>query len=365
MEYTSSVSPRSERHRKNERCSSHQERKTPMRPAIVARNGFLSHAFEPLSNTIYSELKHNRKVETEFFYSLKCLADFYKFEPLQPVGLPFPYNLHIAFRHAEQCMAAIDKSLELEVIQDKTHHSCITTKKTFGTGYTLYYIPVRPLHQLRIDKTKNATANLLTALFGQLYRRGVASNAEECSFLNGNYEMIKEMLMENDGELEADEYQCKLSDCYVQEWYGGKILKSLRHPYHAMRFAEYLKLYQPQSDWEKEIKNVCEQFLKLFTLYPNGHFHRQMDAELISVDEDSIIIEPDNYLSFFWCDTDSIYEELQSMVNSTLQECGNTVEPTALQFFDKGQDSETHDFYFEWRFLLLTDYLSDLLFTMP
>lgn len=365
MAHTLSVSPRSKSHRQGEGRSSHKEGKAPMRPPVIARNGFLDHSFQPFTSTRYGELRHNRKIETEFFRSLQYLADFYKFEPLQPVGLSFPYNLHTAFTHAKQRMAEIDRSLELEVIQDKTHHACITTKKTFDTDCTLYYIPVRPLYELRKDKAKKNIADLLTALFGQLYRRGVASHAEDGSFLNWNYEMIKDWLLENDGECEADEYLYKLSDCYAQEWYGRKIFKSLWHPYHAMKFGEYLRSYQPLSDWEREIKGVCEQFLTLFNLYPNGHFHRQMDTELIEVDEDSNIIEPDNYLSFFWSDKDSIYEELQNMVNSTLQECCKAVEPTALQFFDKEQDRETHDFYFEWRFLLLTDYLSDLLFNMP
>jgi hypothetical protein len=74
---------------------------------------------------------------------------------------------------------------------------------------------------------------------------------------------------------------------------------------------------------------------------------------------------PDYYLSFFWSDKGAAYDSLMEAVNSSLQECSRSLDPVAVQLFDKPQEREAHDLYFEWRFILLIDYLCELLFEKP
>jgi len=341
--------------------SSRKKKQALVRSALPARHGFLNHAFKPIAGTAHRELRNRQKVEGDFFQSLDHLAAFYQFTPLQPSAVVFPCNLNLAFEHAKKCMTTINSSVELKVMQDKGR-TAIAAEKTFDTGDHLYYIPVKPLHLLLKDRKHKRTAKLLLSLFSMLYRRGVAPHTD--NFLGCQYEMIFEWVLENAGDWEPDEQLKMVSDYYAQKWYGEKLFRQIRHPYHGEQFANRIDTYQPQYEWEQEILNLCKLFHALFSQYPDRSFLQQIPP--IPEDEcDNELIYPDCYLSFFWTDDDGMYESLMESVNNSLQECSRSLDPVSLQFFDNRQERETHDFYFEWRFLLLIDHLCYLLYEMP
>lgn len=339
----------------------HTKEQAAVRPPAPARHGFLNHTFEPLVDTMHPALRHKAKAEREFYSSLGHLADLYGI-PIHPQGSVYPYNLHVAFEQAKSALALKDKSLELRVIEDENHTACIATLKTFNTGY-MYYIPVQPVWELLQDKRQRTTTNLLLSLFGLLYRKGVAYFRESDSFLCGQYEMLAEWLTQNPDEWEERAYLNMRSDCHAQEWYGNLLFKRMRHPYHSLKFGSYIHSYEPKSEWEWELKAVCEQFYHLFNDRPEGHYHKQITDAFVD-DEDDYTMSPDCYLSFFWTDKDSVYESLSESLNNYFGECSGTLDPVAVQLFDKTQSTGMHDFYFEWRFLLLTDYLCTLLFKL-
>jgi hypothetical protein len=339
------------------------QKQAAMRPSLPASNGFLSHSFGPVVMERHPELHSKAAVEKEFFQSLGYLAAFYKLSPLMRSGIAYPYNLHIAFEDAKAQMTAMHRSIELEVVQDATHQACIATRKELDTGYSLYYIPVKPVCLLLKDKKQKDTANLLLALFGILYHKGVASFRDCGSFLFCHYEMLFEWLEENPDAWDKEDYLAQRSGHRAQAWHGDKLFRQVRHAYHSSRFNEYVRDYRPRSQWQQEAKGVCEQFCDLFTRFPDRDFYSQITTGYI--DGTSEEVYPGSYLSFFWAGDDRIYQGLMETINTALQECTHTLGPTAIQLFDGPQQAETHDFYFEHRFLLLIDSLCTLLFNMP
>jgi hypothetical protein len=351
-------------HRRNSRCSNSEQEQTQERTALPARNGFLNHVFSPV-RVANRELSQEVKVEGEFYNSLHHLANLYGFEPFIPAGQVYPYNILLSFRHAKKCMAEIDKQLEVQIIQDKRHKACLATSQNLSIGHQLYYVPVKPLWILLQDKDNKAAAQLVLSLFANLYRRGVAHQSEEGSFLCYQYEMLGQWLTDCADEYEQEEYLPMLSDHYAQAWYGKRLFRQICHPYSAAQFAQRVGSFQPRTEWETELSQVCAQFSLLFQQCPNAHYYQHLYPDLLEETEGDYTMHPDNYLSFYWTDEDSNTESLMANINATLNECSTIVEPMTIQLFDRPQAQQAQDCYFEWRFLLLTDYLCEILFDLP
>jgi hypothetical protein len=338
-----------------------QKKKAAKRATVTTGNGFLNHAFLPVTVNAHPELKKRDKVEREFFTSLDHLAGLYGFELVSSFETAYPYNLHLFFIEAEKQIKRINPRVELRVIQDEEHTATLVTVNTMSTGQQLYYIPLKPLWLLSKDKQNRPVFKLLLSLFANLYRRGVPSYRDNDSFLSGTYEMLSEWIRNDPSDWDDNYYADVIADLNQQAHYGDRLFRQICHEYTASQFEQRVKKFTGMSEIEEEIAAVSREFSELFRQFPDASFFDHMRHGLYEW-EDENVMYPEHYLSFFWTEADSIYESLMENVNVTLNECSRIVEPLTIQFFDEPQEQERQDCYFEWRFLLLTDYLCDILY---
>jgi hypothetical protein len=86
---------------------------------------------------------------------------------------------------------------------------------------------------------------------------------------------------------------------------------------------------------------------QLFMDYPTATVSGKLLPELLDNPEESISL--DCYVSFDWMEGSWLEDQIFTYVNTDLQERGEVVEPTRLQFFDSPQEKELHDLDFEKR----------------
>ncbi|MBI1342412.1 MAG: hypothetical protein GC171_05695 [Terrimonas sp.] len=247
------------------------------------------------------------------------------------------------------------------IIRDKKRKACLATVKSYDTGYTLYYIPVRPLWLLLKNKEQQELSRIIILLFRYLYKIAGVPYYREDSYLYNQYETLTDW-MENDidGDEEEQYRQHQVEQMKQLKDAGDELFPLLKQPFKSTVLKQAIKKYEQNKQRDSNATKLAEDVLKLYNDYPSRSLHGSMKKHLLHPDEsDYIYLE--QYLSFFWSSNDCFYDTLMDMINSELQEMGFQEEPVSIQYFDQPQEKETHDFGFEQRFFQLADRLSELL----
>lgn len=318
-------------------------------------NGFLNHCFRPFWGITNRDWKQSEK---EFFTSLSHLCTLYKF-PLPETGhLEYPLNITTAFRQVREWLVKIN--MDAIIFSDKKRKACIATVKSFDTGHTLYYVPVRPLWLLLNDaKQQPALSQLIGCVFRYLYQVAGVPYYREDGYLYNQYETLTDWI-ENDPDDDEDYREEQAKEMERLKEASDQILPLLKTPLTATGFQQAIDEYSQLCNCKKEPLELAASFLQLFTRFPARSIHHSLQKSLLHPDE-SEYIYLEQYLSFYWSGSDCFYDILMDMINTELQETGFQEEPVSLQCFDQPQETETHDFSFEQEFFSLVDKLTEWL----
>jgi hypothetical protein len=336
------------------RCKRNTAQPFKKRTAGLNRNGFLNHRFMPFYGIDFENWQH---AEKEFFSSLENLCNLYGWAKPEVSGLPFPQNIDVAF---QAILKIKTDGLTCVIIKDQQHEATLATIKTFNTGYHLYYIPVRPLWKMLQIKEQQPLAEMLCSVFSYLYQVIDIPFYGEEGHLGYSYETLKDWI-ENDSDGEDDHYRdMQLRDLDDLEDAGNKFLPILSRPFEPIQLQGFIEVYRENDLWDMEMEEVAKEFLSLHKDYPDYSIRDRVVSDLLYPDE-SERVTVDQYLSFYWSGYDTLTDTLFDMVNTDLQEKGYQEEPVSVQWFDKPQEQEQHEFDFETRLFSLVDKLTGLL----
>lgn len=322
-------------------------------------HGFLRQRFSPviMNRELY---QHKTSKAREFYSSLAHLAKLYGFVVEEEnKTLPYPLNILQSLQQARQAVHQVNDCLKVIIAADETHKACIATVRAFDTRRILYYIPVEPLVLLLKKRRQRKTARLILSLYAYLYKVvRVDYYREECTFMYNHYDYFDRL--EEEGS-DDDEENAPMKSYYnMVAHFGDRIEKQLAHPYHLQQLENRVKNYPPAGEDEKELHQVAIKLLELYRQYPTRSIYEQMDV-VEELDDDSIIMSPDKYLSFYWSYECGGYDDINQAANYEFQETTHIIEPVAMQSFSTAQDTEFHDFDFESRLFPLLD---DLIYTV-
>ncbi|HEU4573460.1 MAG TPA: hypothetical protein VFS36_00545 [Chitinophagaceae bacterium] len=329
---------------------------TSQRTPVINGNGFLNHCFRPFWGINIPAWK---QAEKEFFASVSNLCALYNWPLPDITGIAFPQNVTKAYHQVKERL----KELKMDgiIIRDKKRKACLATVKSYDTGYTLYYIPVRPLWLLWQDKEQQALYRMMLLLFRYLHQIADVPYYREESYLYNQYETLTDWLENDlDGDEEEKYRQHQVQQMKLLKNAGDELFPLIAKPFKVTELKQAIKEYEQNKQRDINATKLAEDFLKLYNDYPTRSLHSSMQKQLLHPD-DSDYVYLEQYLSFFWSSNDCFYDTLMDMINCELQEMGFQEEPVSIQYFDHSQEKEIHDFDFEHRFFQLTDRLSELL----
>jgi len=294
-------------------------------------------------------------IEKEFFNSLSNLSRLYQFE-MPPVNMcPFPVNIAIAFRQSKEYLKKLAPDLELIILHDEYHRACLATVKTFSTGNTLYYIPVRPLVDLLKQKENKQLANLILSVFSYLHHVvQIPWYTGNDNYLYGCYSVLKDWYTEDTDPEE------ELSSAEMIAHFNGLVKagiwlqKRINAKTNKGSLKKRIDKFYPGNKNEALFHSVAHELNALAEKFPGRSVFYGIPENLLEPDADTRI-SPEHYLSFFWDSDDMIYDQLMEYISNHLQECTVIDDPAAIQYFDKPQDKPLHDLEFEIRLFKVID----------
>jgi len=328
-----------------------------------AANDFLKHSFLPVAVEIEGSLHDQKKIEQQFFASLKNLAMLYSFDEIDVNGNVYPYNIVLAYEHAAKCLKEKSPSLSLIIAQDEDLAACLATIKTFNTRTTLYYIDVKILHGLLKQKRKKKITDLMLSIFSYLYQIvHIPFYMDEDSYLYYCYERIATWLDDEPDERESEHLKTNLEGIALSKSAGDIIRKQISDRSHIILFEKRLKGFEPRNDWEKKLLETGRKAFALLTEYGLRSITDAMCEDLFE-EEPEERIRYEQYVSFYWDDRGWLADNIFEQVNIELQELGTIDEPITVQLFDKPQQKEMHDLDFAKRLFGLLDQLCETIIT--
>lgn len=325
--------------------------------AIYAGHDFLKKPFAPVMGQRLAGIGNPTTVEVAFYTSVQNFCKLYGLH-FEKSAQPYPLNIADDFRWIEEAFNKKQTGLDLIILNDRRHKTCLATVKSYKTGGYLFYIPVRPLLlMLQARKTKKQGL-LILSVFAYLHKVADVPYFTD-DYLSGTYEMIKDWYEEDPSEFEEEQSKVK-SEFREMEHFGKKLLKSIQHPYHLKQFQKRLQKFTPCTPDDEKLRAVCSRFLWLYKTLPSRSLSNSFYPRILHPNEDDRIL-PDQYISFFWNGEGIIYQQLIESVNVSFQDMGIMDEPLAFQYFDTPQEKEHHDLLFETFFFDSIHELCELL----
>lgn len=342
------------KHQPPTRCTRSKKQQIKLNSFGIVTDGFLRHQFHPLYE-LDSELPNSEKTETEFFESLHILTEHYGFETIAILEKSYPYNILLAKEQVQKQLKKSGQDIELSIIQDDNGIVKFTTKHSYCTGMTLYYIPVLPLYRLLQEKRQKRTAALLLSVFSYLYHiAGIPYYRESNSYLLYHYECVQEWLMDSFESDEKEEVGTISSESNKASYYGDILFRKLYNPYHLNNFKQRIDSYKPNTAFEKRCLNIAKTTWDLMIQYPDHNIFRNTSNQ--DFDESDNIIMAEQYISFIAENEGMLFTNISRAINDEFNECSEIEEPTLLQIFDSENRHLKEKLDFEYRlFPLLID----------
>ncbi|MBN8786455.1 MAG: hypothetical protein J0I84_05145 [Terrimonas sp.] len=355
MATTSKVRENRRNIRQATRCSNRTTKPVESSSNGANNNGFLNHLFKPMYNV---PAKNWRHTEREFFYSLSNLCQLYGWIVPDVSHLDYPLNVSTAFAHVKTMCE--QQNLNCTITKSERNTTSITTIKTFDTGHTLYYIPVRPVWQLLQNQSKPVLTEIWLMLFRYLYHiNGVTYYRQGC-YLDRIYDILQNWIEDEcDSEDEAWRNE-QLETMEMLQTGGDLIYTYLRQDFSAKQLQKLQRRYRKSRYYDVEMESIAKKCLRLWKDYPTRSIGESMVSGLTPNNYGEIIFL-DHYLSFFWSANDCLYDSLMGMVNDELMEMHSQEQPVSLQCFDKPQVKQQHSLDFETRFFALVEDMSEAL----
>jgi hypothetical protein len=360
METTSAIRGIRPKLRPLARCTGSTAKPPKKRTKGTHRNGFLTHSFKPFQSLPFYGFGQGEK---EFFQSLENFCRLYKWQAPDTSGLSFPQNISAVL---EKLSAQRFDEASVMLLQDKACPARLATVKTFNTNFCLYYVPVRPLWQMKNDAGKQPYYELTRTLFAYLYQTVGIPFFREPGYLDNSYDSLENWIREIDDNGNEDEEEetwrkRQFAELDLMKVAGDMLLPEIKAPFDLQTWQQQLTQHPETDKRGRELVEVANEFLKLFKDYPSRTIKDTMHYELHEESEDDYAIYWENYISFYWSGEDTLQQMLFEMVNNEFQEMGYQEEPVAIQWFDTPQEKPYHDFDFETRLFFLLDELTGIL----
>lgn len=353
MELTSTIGTIYTRPRQGTRPNRSTQEQIKACPRKFSGTDFLKQQFYPIVSTGHPELKHWRKLEKEFFSSLKHLCRFYDLDFKVDPALAYPVNISIAFQQLSAQLIRKRTDLKLAIIQDDTHLATLATAKTFDTNTTLYYIPCEPVYRFMQNGRRKLT-DLCLSIFTYLYQIIEVPYHRDYTYMCSMYDLIEQWMDED----EEDDREAGLAELREIEKLGDFMQAKMSDKSHLQKFEQRVTFFKPRTKAERDFLATAIKAFELYRDYPNRSIFDSIYSELFEQDEDSDgTVHVEQYISFLWSFKGDIYDNLEDTINCDLQERVTMEEPTALQVFDSRQTTEVHDLDFEVRLFDLLDQL--------
>ncbi|NHA02664.1 hypothetical protein G7092_02590 [Mucilaginibacter sp. HC2] len=340
------------------RCKRSSAKPAKKRTKGTHRNGFLTHSFQPFVSLPFHGYGQGEK---EFFQSLKNFCQLYNWQAPDVSGLTFPQNISAVL---EKLSAQRFDGASAMLIQDKGCPARLATVKTFDTNFCLYYVPVRPLWQMKNDKAKQPCYELTRTLFAYLYQIIGIPFFREPGYLDNSYDSLENWIREiedEDDDEENDYRKRQFAEFNLMKSAGDTLLPDIKAPFDLETWQAQLQQIPVTDKQGRDLREVANELLKLAKDYPERAIKDTMHYELHEASEDDYSIYWENYISFYWSGNDTLQHMLFEMVNNEFQEMGYQEEPVAIQWFDTPQEKAHHDFDFETRLFFLLDELTGVL----
>jgi hypothetical protein len=345
------------------RCTGSKKEQEQFRSLGTVTDGFLRHQFLPVFEQ-GEELPDRKKTEKEFFNSLSILTGVYECEIMEVKNKSYPYNILLANEHIERQLKKSEPDIELSIVQDDSGTVKLVTNHTYGTGMTLYYIPVLPVCRLLQDKKQKRTAELLLSVFAYLYHiAGIPYYRENNSYLFYQYECMEEWLIDDFENPEMQESNSVISQCNEASYYGDILFRKIYNLHHINCFEQRIDSYKPSNSFQKDCLAVAKIALGLMVQYPNQSIFRNTSNQ--EFEESDSAIKADQYISFIANTDGLLYENIERMVNDEFNECAEMEEPTLLQIYDTENLPTKEGLDFEYRIFSLINNLCTLLNNIP
>lgn len=339
------------------RCRKGKKGQAEVRTPEPAGHGFLKHRFLPLAGD--GALNRRKERERKILSSLDNLAVLYGFTAMDVSVQPYPYNILLAFRYAEQQLEQADKTLHLLLLEEG-NKVCIATAKEASTGTTLFYIPVYPLWCLLQDRQYRQEAKLLLSVFAYLRQVAGVPYFDDYSPVQGHYGILQEWISEEDDFTDQTEREVSNSLLNCAFHFGKKTGKQIAHPYHLEQFSQRLQSFKPSGAFGNALNKIAKDFYQLYQTYPGCNIMDNVHEGILQPNEEQRIYM-EQVVSFIWDENGWLGQQLVEMACSELNEMSAMDDPVALQFFDIQQTSITHDLQFENSLFELLHELSDVL----
>lgn len=335
------------------------ERQTKIRTHSNASNGFLKWRFLPKQEQMLTiqDGKEMEKTERDFYKSLSNFAKQYNVEPMPTQEFDFPYNIALGLWDIEKKIKQTNEdwnSFKL-IRNDKNIH--FVKEEKYGTGTSLYYIPIVPLFQMLHDKNCRKNAQLLLSVCSYLYQiADIPYYRQQSSYLYWIYEMHEDWMEQGDEaeeDLQEFRHQFKISKII-----GDKIEKKLGNLKNLEVFEQRLNNFKPRNTFDQNCYKVAFDAFALYSEYPKTPLFRNKptpEQDPYNDDYGNKAIGMDMYISFV-ADTNScLYRNIEESINAEFNEYGSMEEPTIYTTIN-GTAISKANFDFENRlFTLLED----------
>ena len=340
---------------------SREDGQTQAIPTRISKPAFLSRPHLPKTARFAPELRAFKKIEREFKTSLSNLCTLYSIDEPKVEGI-FPMNIERAFKELRQMLNCHHKDLQLKIMQDESGTVTLTTRRVFDTRMTLYYLPLCPLWELMMRKDKKPETALILSILAYLFQiGGVPHFAQTCSYFDGIYQMVAEWDFEQEQDEEAQNDAKFISAHFSMMYQAGNILHSkMNDPIHLKCFKGRVKRFKPKDQQGEALFLCAKNALKLYQAFPLRSVMDNMGLPDLESEDDSFI-RCEQYLSFYWSNSDCIIDSAMDYINAELNEMCEMEEPVSFQYFDAPQAKETHDFAFEEQFFALLNEITDIL----
>ncbi|MCQ4139545.1 hypothetical protein [Chryseobacterium sp. EO14] len=340
------------------------ERQTKIRTYCNASNGFLKWRFLPKQEEIptIQDCKEMKKTEWDFYMSLSNFAQQYNVKPMPTQEFKFPYNIALGLWDLEKKMKQTKEdwnSFKL-IRNDKNIH--FAKEEKYGTGTSLYYIPIVPLFQMLHDKNCSKNAQLLLSVCSYLYLiADIPYYRQQNSYLYWIYEMHEDWIEQGD-EAEED-LQEFIREFKISKIVGDKVEKKLGNPKNLEVFEQRLGDFKIQNTFDHECYELASVTFSLYTEYPKTTLFQNKPTpvhDLYNDDYGNKTIGMDMYISFVADTKGCLYRNIEEGINAEFNEYGSIEEPTVYTPIN-GTEISKANFDFENRLFTLMENLYKVL----
>jgi hypothetical protein len=333
-------------------------------PVSVPADGFLRHRFLPLYEP-GEQTPPEAEAGEQYFRSLQNLYSLQSLEPFDVSGKPYPYSILLTHWYAGRALTDTNPDIELTIVQDENRAYCLSARETMDMGRCLYYIPVLPLYRLMENRKTKRAGQLLLGVFSYLYKYASVPYYRNPSYLETEYEMLKDWLEQDDNFDEENKRVVYQSQFNEAEYFGDIMRKRIAHPYAMDTFPHRVENFRPKNEFERDCLRIAEKTLNLYHAYPMASIYNNVPDPFLNEEDDDYDyyespIRIDEYISFVAEIKGKVYDSLYDMINTEFQERSEMLEPEIITLYN-GENKSVRTLDFERRLIAIIDDVVSLL----